>query len=125
MRWLDKIPEQSIVIVPSTMKKKVIVEMNQTTQNYKIMTFQEVETYLEFTFTKDALYFLSTTCHLSIPIAKMYMEQMKYLPTQKIKQEKLEKVQIYYEVLKQYNKLQFSSYGKTFFRGTFYLYYRF
>lgn len=117
MRWLDKIPEQSIVIVPSTMKKKVIVEMNQTTQNYKIMTFQEVETYLEFTFTKDALYFLSTTCHLSIPIAKMYMEQMKYLPTQKIKQEKLEKVQIYYEVLKQYNKLQFSSYGKTFFEG--------
>lgn len=118
MKWLENIPQDAIVIIPSSLKKKIIYEMNQMlNHSYKIMTMQEVESLLSFTFTKDALYFLATTCHLSIPIAKMYMDNMKYMKQEKVKTPKLEKIQIYFEVLKQYNKLRYSHYGPLLFKG--------
>lgn len=117
MNLATKLTENTCYIVPSVLKRRLHTLISkQKLANVKVLTFDEVEDYLSFSYTPDALYFLTTTCHLSIPEAEMYMDAIRYIKDQTYQDQGLEKLVIYYRILKEYHKLIFSDYGTSFFR---------
>ena len=108
--------DYKIIIVPNNLKNKVIKE-KENSENIKVLTFLDVKNYLYEEYSKDALYFLVTTCHLEIPVARMYINNMKYLKDEDYSDKKLEKLKIYYNILKEYKKITFNKYGSLFFKN--------
>ena len=108
--------EYKILIVPNNLKNKIIKE-KENSENIKVLTFLDVKNYLYEEYSKDALYFLVTTCHLEIPVARMYINNMKYLKDEDYSDKKLEKLKIYYNILKEYKKITFNKYGSLFFKN--------
>ncbi len=104
-------------IVPNVIREKVEKQVSRKKlENVKVLTFQEVEDYLSFSYTEDALYFLVSTCHLSIPTAEVVLDTLSYLEDKNYHVLRLDKFVVYYRILKEYKKLKFNTYGREFLK---------
>lgn len=110
-----ELKENACYLVPKVLKEKLNNQIAlKHLANVKVCTFEDIENYLSFSYTKDACHFLTTTCHVSLPVANMYMESIHDILDKKYEEEALDKLVVYYHILKEYKKLTFSSYGKSF-----------
>ena len=82
--------EQMIVICTNENKKKILRENSKkhVFQNLKFYTFQDLKKKLFFDYDVQAISFVMNYLHVSIPVAKMYLENLYFL--QDIDQEKVQ-----------------------------------
>lgn len=117
MELKNIIKENTCYIVPNVLKEKIENYVsNEKLSNAKVITFKDVENYLSFTYTEDALYFLVTTCNLSLPVAQIVLDTLPLLEDKNYNVPRLDKFVVYYRILKEYKKLKFNTYGEYFLK---------
>ncbi len=81
MDFLTKLNNNSILILPSTLKRKVLeyINNNNLLLDIKFMSFNDLKKGLLFDYNDEAIYYLMNKYTLSYDIAKEYIDNMYYL----------------------------------------------
>lgn len=80
----------SIYIVPSNIKKKILLDLNKQDKLYdiKFMSLKD----LDLTYDKDAITYLKNKYNLKVEVALVYLNNIKYVDIKDYKNEKLNKL---------------------------------
>ena len=78
MNICDKICDNTLILTPSTNKKKLLQEISQSTNLFrvKIMTLEECKKKIYFDYDEDAVIELMRMDHIKSDIAKIYLKNM-------------------------------------------------
>lgn len=89
---LDKIENNSILVIPNTIKNKVIKELNKKLINIKIMTLKELIKKYTFDYNEKTIYHLIKKENIKYDIAKNYIENIYYIENKEYENKKLNKL---------------------------------
>ena len=91
MDFLNKIENDSILLVPSNIKNKLLdyINDNKLLLNIKLMTFRELQNGLLYTFSNEAIYYVMKEYNLSFETAKDFINNTIYVEDKKYESDKL------------------------------------
>ena len=94
------IQDDSILVVPNTIKDKILLSLNDKLFNIKIMSLDDLIKRITFMYDKDAIYFLMKKYNVKYEISLMYLNNIKYIEDTFYNEKKLDKlVQIKKELI--------------------------
>lgn len=98
---LDKIKNNTIIIVPKTLKENIIKLINSMAIfNIKIITFDEIKRELLFSYDEKCIYYLYKKYNLKVSVAEMFLDNMYYIDlSRKYGNQKLDLLVKYYNEL--------------------------
>ena len=81
MEFLKYLDNNSILIIPSNLKKKVLdyIDYNNILVNIKIMSFYDLKKGLLFDFNNDAIYYVMKNKKVNYGVSKDYINNLYYL----------------------------------------------
>lgn len=85
------IKDNIILVIPSTIKTKVLLEINELNEIYdvKIMNLNELISKLTYSYDEEAIYYLINKYKIKCEVAKVYLDNIKYVDTISYKNNKL------------------------------------
>lgn len=88
------IKDNIILVIPSTIKTKVLLEINELNElyNVKIMSLNELISKLTYIYDEEALYYLINKYKIKYEVAKVYLDNIKYVDCIHYKNNKLNKL---------------------------------
>lgn len=94
MNNLDNLESNSILIIPSNIKEKVIAKLSEsdTLYNVKIISFMELKKGLLFDFTNEAIYAVMKEYKVNYGVSKNYINDLYYLEKDNYEDKKLQKL---------------------------------
>jgi len=117
MNFLNNIEKETLLIVPSQIKEKVLNEINKLDKliNIKIMSFEELKRNIYFDYNEEAILYLMEKYNYKYEVAKNYIENIYYLSDKEYKDKKLMflkelKKELEKEKLLEYNNLFLNAY---------------
>ena len=121
---LDKIENNSILIIPNTIKNKVIKELNKKALNIKIMSLNELIKKYTFDYNEKTIYHLMKKENIKYDIAKNYIENIYYIEDKNYENIKLDKLVEIKKYLKENNLLIYDNLFKKYIKNKkIYIYY--
>lgn len=113
------IVDNSILVVPNNIKKKVLLKLNNLNSlyNIKIMNLNELVSKLTFTYSEEAIYYLMKSYNMKFEIAKVYLNNIKYIKNKKYGHKKLDELLKIKQELIDNNLLIFDTNFKYYIRG--------
>lgn len=121
---LDKIENNSILIIPSSIKNKVIKELNTKALNIKIMTLKELIKKYTFDYNEKTIYHLMKKENIKYDIAKNYIENIYYIEDKNYENIKLKKLVNIKKYLEENNLLIYDNLFKKYIKNKkIYIYY--
>lgn len=121
---LENIENNSILIIPNTIKNNTIKNINKKMLNIKIMTLKELIKKYTFDYNEKTIYYLMKKENIKYDIAKNYIENIYYIENKQydnIKLNKLVKIKTY---LEENNLLIYDNLFKNFIKNKkIYIYY--
>ena len=120
MDFLNEINEKTIVVCPSSLKTKILNEIEKYNRliNIKLYSLEELKRIVYFDYDVDAILYLMNKYNYSYDIAKYYINNMYYVEDKKYDDEKLNylvklKKELIDNKLLSFNNLFLSSYKDT------------
>ena len=91
---LNILKDNLILIVPDSIKKKVLLQINNIDKifNIKIMNLKELINKLTFTYNEEAIYYLMKKYNIKYEVALVYLRNIKYIENKKYDIKKLDKL---------------------------------
>ena len=121
---LDKIENNSILIIPNTIKNKVIKELNKKALNIKIISLKELIKKYTFDYNEKTIYYLMKKENIKYDIAKNYIENIYYIEDKNYENIKLDKLVEIKKYLKENNLLIYDNLFKKYIKNKkIYIYY--
>lgn len=104
-----KIPANSIVIVPTELKNKLLKKINSSPlKNIKVITLTELRKKFYFTYDERAIYYLMNKYNYMIDVAKMYLSRFYEVENESFNSSKIQKIINLKKELKDNNLLIYS-----------------
>ena len=123
---LDKIENNSILIIPNTIKNKVIKELNKKTLNIKIISLKELIKKYTFDYNEKTIYYLMKKESIKYDIAKNYIENIYYIEDKNYENIKLDKLVEIKKYLEENNLLIYDNLFKKYIKNKkIYIYYNY
>ena len=123
---LDKIENNSILIIPNTIKNKVIKELNKKALNIKIMPLNELIKKYTFDYNEKTIYHLMKKENIKYDIAKNYIENIYYIEDKNYENIKLDKLVEIKKYLEENNLLIYDNLFKKYIKNKkIYIYYNY
>ena len=121
---LDNIKNNSILIIPSNIKKRIIKELNKKNLNIKIMSLNELIKKYTFDYNERTIYHLMKKENIKYEIAENYIKNIYYIENKKYNNIKLDKLVKIKEYLEKNNLLIYDELFKEFIKEkSIYIYY--
>ena len=121
---LDKVENNSILIIPNSIKNKVIKELNTKALNIKIMTLKELIKKYTFDYNEKTIYHLMKKENTKYDIAKNYIENIYYIENKNYENIKLNKLENSKKYLEENNLLIYDNLFKKYIKNKkIYIYY--
>ena len=119
MEFLKDIKDNTLLVVPSTLKTKILEEFNKMNYflNIKIMSMDEVRRKIYFDYDMDAILYLIKKYKIKIDIAKTYLENMYYLTENNTSSFKLNELELIKSTLLEQGLLKQSPLFRMFLQG--------
>ncbi len=94
MHFIDEIEENTLLIVPNTLKTKVLKYINSLDKliNVKIFDFNEIKKHLFFDYKEDAILYLMDKYHYKYEVSKTLIDNMYYIEDKKYSSDKLNRL---------------------------------
>lgn len=91
---LDFLKDNTILIVPNNIKNNILLELDKINKiyNIKIMNLKELISRITFTYNEEAIYYLMDKKTIKYEVAKVYLDNLKYIEDKKYDSEKLNKL---------------------------------
>lgn len=88
------IKDNIILVVPDNIKSKVLLEINELSElyNIKIMSLNELISNLTYIYDEETIYYLIKKYKIKYEIAKVYLDNIKYVDTTNYKNNKLDRL---------------------------------
>ena len=85
MNFIDKIENNSILIIPNTIRNKVLdrLEKSNVIKYVKLMTFNDLKYGLYFDYSNKSIYHVMKHFNLTYNIAKSYIDNLYYIEDEK------------------------------------------
>lgn len=104
------IKDNTLLIVPNHLKQSILLKLNNSLTNIKVMTINEFLKEYLFDYTKQTIYYLMTKYNIKYDIANIYLKNIYYVENKDYNNDKLNKlVEIKNELSKEgllvYNRL--------------------
>lgn len=123
---LDKIENNSILIIPNTIKNKVIKELNKKALNIKIISLKELIKKYTFDYNEKTIYHLMKKESIKYDIAKNYIENIYYIEDKNYENIKLDKLVEIKKYLEENNLLIYDNLFKKYIKNKkIYIYYNY
>ena len=123
---LDKIENNSILIIPNTIKNKIIKELNTKTLNIKIISLKELIKKYTFDYNEKTIYHLMKKESIKYDIAKNYIENIYYIEDKNYENIKLDKLVEIKKYLEENNLLIYDNLFKKYIKNKkIYIYYNY
>ena len=124
---LETLDNNTLIIIPNNIKRKVIKEINELELlNIKIMTINELKEELLFKYRYDAIYYLFNKYHYKIEVIKMYLDNLYYIEeNKKYNNAKLDKLVSFYNELNENGLIIKNDYFKYFLKEHHVVFYGF
>ena len=114
---LDKIENNSMLVIPNKIKNKVLKELNKKLINLKIIKYT-------FDYNEKAIYYLMKKENIKYDIAKNYIENIYYIENKKYNNTKLDKLVEIKKYLEENNLLIYDKLFKNYIKNKkIYIYY--
>ena len=121
---LDKIENNSILLIPNTKKEEIIKKINQKQLNIKTMTLQEFIKKYTFNYNEKTIYSLMKKENIKYDIAKNYIDNIYYIESKDYNNIKLNKLVEIKKYLEENNLLIYDNLFKNYIKNkTIYIYY--
>lgn len=127
MKLIDSIEDNTLLIVPISIKKEIIKEITCRDKilNIKYISFEEIE-HLVFNYDNRAIYYLMNKYGFKYEVALVYLNSMRYLEKDYYSSDKLKtlvklKKELIEKKLIEENSLDFNLYKKVIIYGYTYL----
>ena len=121
---LDKIENNSILLIPNTKKEEIIKKINQKHLNIKTMTLQEFIKKYTFNYNEKTIYSLMKKENIKYDIAKNYIDNIYYVESKDYNNIKLNKLVEIKKYLEENNLLTYDNLFKNFIKNKkIYIYY--
>jgi ATP-dependent helicase/DNAse subunit B len=121
---LEQIENNSILIIPNTIKNKILKELNKKLLNIKIMSLNELIKKYKFDYNEKTIYNLMKEENIKYDIAKNYIENIYYIENKKYNNIKLDKLVKIKEFLDKNKLLIYDKYFKEYIKNKkIYIYY--
>lgn len=94
MNFMRFLKDNTILIIPNNIKTKVLLKINESNKlyNIKIMSLDELIKKLTFYYDEKSIYYLMHKYNIKYEVAKVYLENIKYVDRQEYDNEKLNKL---------------------------------
>ena len=94
MNFLNNLEDNSILVVPSKIRKKILeyIDLNNLLINIKFLTFNELKHGLFYSYTNEAIYEIMKLKDVNLGVAKDYIENTYYLLENKYDNYKLQEL---------------------------------
>ncbi len=91
MEFLNNISEDTIIVTNSDNKKELLRELNKikSLKNIKFMSLTELINNMTTTYDEKSIYYLSKEYNIKPDVAKIYLDNLKYIEDKKYKSSKL------------------------------------
>ena len=89
---LENIKNNSILVIPNNIKKRIIKELNNKLLNIKIMSLNELTKKYTFDYNEKTIYYLMKKENIKYDIAKNYIENIYYIENKNYNNIKLDKL---------------------------------
>lgn len=91
---LNMLKDDTILIMPNSIKKYILLELNNINNifNIKIMNLKELIGKLTFTYNEEAIYYLMKKYNIKYDVALVYLRNIKYIENKKYNIKKLDKL---------------------------------
>lgn len=91
MDFLKSLDNNSILIVPSNLKKKVLdyIDRNNLLINIKLMSFNDLKNGLLFNYTNETIFYVMRGYHVNYGVSKDYINNLYYLENKNYTDDKL------------------------------------
>lgn len=123
---LDKIENNSILVIPNTIKNKVIKELNKKALNIKIISLKELIKKYTFDYNEKTIYYLMKKESIKYDIAKNYIENIYYIEDKNYENIKLDKLVEIKKYLEENNLLIYDNLFKKYIKNKkIYIYYNY
>lgn len=121
---LDKIENNSILLIPNTKKEEIIKKINQKQLNIKTMTLQEFIKKYTFNYNEKTIYSLMKKENIKYDIAKNYIDNIYYIESKDYNNIKLNKLVEIKKYLEENNLLIHDKLFKNYIKNkAIYIYY--
>ena len=121
---LDKIENNSILLIPNNKKEEIIKKINQKQLNIKTMTLQEFIKKYTFNYNEKTIYSLMKKENIKYDIAKNYIDNIYYIENKNYNNIKLNKLVEIKKDLEENNLLIYDNLFKNYIKNkTIYIYY--
>ena len=114
---LDKIENNSILIIPNNTKEKILKELNKKTLNIKIMSLKELIKKYTFDYNEKTIYHLMKKESIKYDIAKNYIENIYYIENKIYNNIKLDKLVEIKKYLEENNLLIYDNLFKNYIKN--------
>lgn len=91
MHFVEQLENDSILVIPSNLKTKILIYINDNNiiKSLKIMTFNDLKKGLFFDYGTEAVKITMDYLHVSVSVAKNYLNNLYYITDEKYENEKL------------------------------------
>lgn len=114
---LDKIENNSILVIPNNTKEKILKELNKKTLNIKIMSLKELIKKYTFDYNEKTIYHLMKKESIKYDIAKNYIENIYYIENKIYNNIKLDKLVEIKKYLEENNLLIYDNLFKNYIKN--------
>jgi ATP-dependent helicase/nuclease subunit B len=121
---LSNIKNNSILIIPSNIKKRIIKELNKKNLNIKTISLNELIKKYTFDYNEKTIYYLMKKENIKYEIAENYIKNIYYIENKKYNNIKLDKLVEIKKYLEENNLLKYDNLFKEFIKNkSIYIYY--
>ena len=94
MNFVEFLRDNVILIIPNNIKSKVLLKIDELNKLYsiKIMSLEELVKKLTFCYDDKSIYYLMNKYNIKYEVAKVYLENIKYIENQEYDNKKLKKL---------------------------------
>ena len=118
MEQIDNLSDKTLLITSKSNKNILLnyLSLQDNLRNIKIMDFPTLVDNFLFTYDEKALYFIYHTYHLNPFVAKIILDNLKYVEDTEYKEEKLKNLLKIKKILEKENLLNFNPYFKDYLK---------
>lgn len=109
---MNNLKDNTLLIVPSCLKEKVLLSLNKELKNIKVMSFNLFLDNFLFSFDEKTIYHLMSKYNLKYDLATMYLNNLRYVEDKKYISNKLNELVSLKKYLDRQNLLIYNSYFK-------------
>lgn len=94
MGWLDQLTNDNLIIIPNTLKKGFLTDLNKLSKlfNVKLLSLEELRKYIYFDYDIDAILYLMDKYNYCYEVSKILIDNMYYVEDKKYDYHKLNKL---------------------------------